>query len=448
MLLVLIIVAYGSEGNRQQVNASDILTKIEKGEPTIYNDIDIIGDLVINRPKLPITYANLHTWKEVVDRLAPEPKTFVRSPIIITNSTIEGDIGFNNTVFKNQIYFYGSVINGTSYFVGSRFMNNNNFAKTHFERDAYFQASQFDRYAIFDESIFNGTAYFGRAKFDNYTYFSGTKINDAYFYGAQFSNDTYFTNAVFGNAYFGTQNDRTTGANFGGFADFQCSRFNGMTYFDYAIFQKEVTFANSLFKGRTDFYGSQFKDDALFKHTDFSGIVNFTRTKYNKLYIRWASINNHGKLEYDDAAYLSLIQNFKALGLFGDADDCYYKYRETNFFEGDASNINLYRILDGAALILYGYGVEPLYTLICASALVLLFWLIYLKLDLEMNNREALKFSISVLLSGAQPFLFISSDLSRAGKHKNLALMEKIMGSMLFYLFMITLAKRLIIEIV
>lgn len=35
-----------------------------------------------------------------------------------------------------------------------------------------------------------------------------------------------------------------------------------------------------------------------------------------------------GHLVYDDAAYMSLMKNFKALGYFEDYDSCYFQYRK------------------------------------------------------------------------------------------------------------------------
>jgi len=169
-----------------------------------------------------------------------------------------------------------------------------------------------------------------------------------------------------------------------------------------------------------------------------------TRSKYDKLYIRWENINKNGKLGYDDTEYLLLIQNFKNLGFFEDANECYYQYRKAHLSKVDGLNW----IFDGAALCLYGYGVQPSYPMFCAIILILLFWLIYLNLNLEMSPRETLKFSIEVLLSGAGPFSPIPSDLSKARNYENLALVEKIAGSVLFALFIIALGKTIIGDVV
>ena|GEM_PF-4612037 len=42
----------------------------------------------------------------------------------------------------------------------------------------------------------------------------------------------------------------------------------------------------------------------------------------DKIFIRWDSIE--GKLAYDDAAYLSLLKNFKERGYLEDYDYCYF----------------------------------------------------------------------------------------------------------------------------
>jgi hypothetical protein len=214
--------------------------------------------------------------------------------------------------------------------------------------------------------------------------------------------------------------------------------------FTSAMFDKEASFDDTQFNGTTIFNNSRFKDDALFENTIFRDVLYLTRAKYDKFYIRWASINEQGKLGYDDTAYLLLIKNFKNIGFFEDAYDCYYQYRIAHLQKVWGP----YRIFDVAALGLYGYGVKPLYPLIWAIILILLFWPIYLALNLDMTPGEAFKFSFIVLLSGAGPFLSISSDLSKAGKYKKLAFAEKILGSILFALFLIALSKTIIGEIV
>lgn len=86
-----------------------------------------------------------------------------------------------------------------------------------------------------------------------------------------------------------------------------------------------VNFNDVEFNNTTSFDDAQFVGDARFEKASFKKVLSLTRTRYDKLYIRWYNIS--GDLSYDDAAYMSMLQNFKNLGYFEDYDLCYYQYR-------------------------------------------------------------------------------------------------------------------------
>ena len=135
-----------------------------------------------------------------------------------------------------------------------------------------------------------------------------------------------------GDAYFGD-------AGFNGTADFRGAGFNGTAYFvnttfnitDFTAgqFDKEAHFEDASFTGKTTFENARFKEDALFENATFEDELNLTRARYSKLFIRWHSIEKGG-LVYDDAAYMSLMKNFKDLGYYEDYDSCYYAYRKAH----------------------------------------------------------------------------------------------------------------------
>lgn len=70
------------------------------------------------------------------------------------------------------------------------------------------------------------------------------------------------------------------------------------------------------FWGATSFYNARFKENVLFENTDFVGELSLSKARYNKLFIRWYNITSG--LVYDDAAYMSLMKNFKDLGYYED----------------------------------------------------------------------------------------------------------------------------------
>ena len=113
---------------------------------------------------------------------------------------------------------------------------------------------------------------------------------------------------------------------FNGTADFRSRPSTALPTSRKNTFNKEAKFNDVVFKGNTSFNSSQFKGDALFENTTFQSKLSLTETRYNKLFIRWHNIT--GGLVYDDAAYMSLMKNFKDMGYFEDYDSCYFQYRK------------------------------------------------------------------------------------------------------------------------
>jgi S-layer protein (TIGR01567 family) len=374
---------------------------------------------------------------EVLDRLQGGQVNFdnkiIEGKLDLSNWENINDVHFNNTLFQGGVDFYSTKFNGITYFVGTKFNG-----------DADFRSCSFMGYADFEGSKFNGDAYFGDSKFGD----------DATFWSSKFNGYTDFANSSFRRyAFLGDCSFNST-------VNFTKSRFNSYAAFNWSIFQKDISFVDSTFNQSTSFKFTRFKDDVLFDRVKFnnSSNVDLSGTKYDRLFIRWSDIKEH--LTYDDGAYLLLIKNFRNLGLLEDADDCYYQYRKVHL----SYVWVFYKPFDAAAQVLYGYGVQPLYPIIWAICSTLGFGLFFwqvgrCKIKFNGDNTdktefeaftllEAIKFSLMVLLSGAGPFLSISSDLSRAGKYKNLALVEKLWGSLLFGLFLIALGKTIIREVI
>jgi hypothetical protein len=93
-------------------------------------------------------------------------------------------------------------------------------------------------------------------------------------------------------------------------------------------------------------------------------------------------------LEFDERTYLSLINNYDNLGWHNDANKCYYNYRNAvrrNWLKSRAQPI-LIKIsnianwfIDTTEMLLYGYGVRPLFTIIWSSIIVLAFGIFFSK---------------------------------------------------------------------
>ncbi len=77
------------EAGLTEIDASEILDKIQRGEPVEYDRVTIKGDLDIRKLDLP---------KE-------NEKYIVSSSIIIINSRIEGNVVFREAIFRQAINF-------------------------------------------------------------------------------------------------------------------------------------------------------------------------------------------------------------------------------------------------------------------------------------------------------------------------------------------------------
>ena len=122
--------------------------------------------------------------------------------------------------------------------------------------------------------------------------------------------------------------------------------------------------------------------DALFEGALFDGPLYLTRTKYDRLYIRWNSISELG---YDDAAYLALLENFKKLGYVEDYDACYYEYRRLHCDQPWSGSYHalhpaeewLRKKIDLGLQAFYGYGKKPIWPLLWSAGTILFFGLIW-----------------------------------------------------------------------
>ncbi|OPX77348.1 MAG: hypothetical protein A4E48_00078 [Methanosaeta sp. PtaU1.Bin060] len=85
-----------SQDNRPRIPASEILAKIEKGEPVKYDGVVIEGDLDISKLDLPTERVERTDWQKRIG--LKEDVKLVKSSIVITNSHIQGKLDFSNSI--------------------------------------------------------------------------------------------------------------------------------------------------------------------------------------------------------------------------------------------------------------------------------------------------------------------------------------------------------------
>ena len=532
LVLTFVVVKGTPDNNLTIIPSSEVLAKINNREPVEYAHVIIKGDLNLSQIVLPqkfvqrdskswytnVVYSSIGISDSTIDgNLDFSNAKFVNS-VNFNNSTFKGDARFEMSLFDKSANFKSAKFNGTSSFYRSEFTNcpaqfedstfNRNvdfaysnflhsahfenskikglanfensefknedafFKKTQFNGTADFQRSLFNKNADFSDSSFNGDANFGRSSFKDNADFRGSSFNrDANFRNSSFEDDASFISSKFN-----------------GYGDFSGSQFNKSTEFNDAVFQKETTFSDSKFSGDTSFGGSLFKEDVLFEGTDFDCTLYLTRTKYDKLYIRWRDIKD---LAYDDTAYLSLMENFKKLGYLEDYDNCYFEYRKEHRSQSWSDSHHgmspkeewIWKKIDFALEWFYGYGKRPLNPLGWSTITILFFSIIWWIGDIkEYKNKarqctlgecrpnkvsasknrflgrnrwsklhtlaEAMIFSATVFLSGTRLFIDPPDhpDMSRLTKFQtNVAFTtERILGALFSILFFLAISATVV----
>jgi uncharacterized protein YjbI with pentapeptide repeats len=159
-------------GSMRKVPASEILAKIEKGNPVEYNNIIIKDD-----------FSNLDY--------------IIESRIKIVNSQFNGSLEFSGSIFEKSVDFTGTRFNAGASFEYAQFNGKADFAKTYFDSGMFIAAhfkktadfsgthfrqgnwtyARFDEKAIFFEAQFDEYISFRCAKFDSRANFSRAKIS-------------------------------------------------------------------------------------------------------------------------------------------------------------------------------------------------------------------------------------------------------------------------------
>ncbi len=524
--LVFLTASSATAADGRTVFADRILEQIAAGEPVEYDGYTIEGALDLDRlTNLPTVEEGL--FYQVNHTNLSGQKKAIASRIRIANSTIKGWVNFNNTIFSTPVDFKNTSFEGHAGFRGAVFKKGTDLSGSQFSKyadflgseipnHAYFNNSRFHDYADFEGAYFdyanfnasftdiadfkyahfNGDAYFGgtgfndiadfgTAGFNGYADFGFAGFNDtADFRGAGFSGTVGFLGTRFNDtAYFsGVEFNGTTkfdGVKFNGDADFEGAEFNrgasfssaefNSTDFTKSQFDKEAHFEDADFIGKTSFENAHFKEDALFENASFEDELNLIRTRYSKLFIRWHSIEKGG-LAYDDAAYMSLMKNFKELGYYEDYDGCYYAYRKAHRSEDWPSVPDweeaIRKFIDYPLEWFYGYGTKPFHAFFWSLGIVLAFFFYWRWLGLggpQDKTKESLKdgeewldgdltdilgYSVTVFLSGTRFFIDPPALPKIDGRSrswmKKAFILERALGMLFSVLFFIAISGTIV----
>ena len=472
----------------------EIDEKIHHGEDVSYDNKTIIGNLDFVSLNLSAEDGSNELGSEICSkRIFPSEIRIINSriigtvlcndtcfskPIALKNTTFIGNVRFDNSEFRDDIDLSGAIFKGVtnfneSYFIGGFYCRDTSFI------DVVFDGSGFYKYTTFAGSDFHDASFtdvhfncsdadFGKCEFKDSIDFSSSQFHpipnfmDSKFEGNAFFNQANFSSASdFSNLIFEGSVDYSQ-AIFNNFADFTNTKFN-----NYAIFR------SAEFKRNAYFDNSRFSNDAFFDSVKLSQHISLSQTNYQKFYIRWKNIAD--RLVYNDEAYLSLIENYKNLGWFEDANDCYYKYRceyrrvnydfsppsirELN--QGPKSYISqwqlffvnslFYWIPDSLFMAINGYGVIPSRPFFWMLLIVPLFGIIFWATD-RIPFWSAMKFSVVVFLSGSGKLFVEAPDYkpNPKGRHSlatfsiTMFYLERILGMMIFIALLVAFGKTVL----
>jgi len=341
-------------------------------------------------------------------------------PMIITNSRINGsvnfhdyypkfinltgtifvnDVNFNDTIFPENITFKNAIFMGYTNFSNTSFMSKIDFSDTEFKKITNFEKVNFQKESLFINASFCKVIFrnckFNLSEFLEATFYDYANFADTEFFkNVLFERANFLGRANFDNATF-AEEAHFDEATIEGAIQFQDSKFDGIADFSEVVFadsnfysayfNKEAYFNDAVFTCDATFDNCRFVDDALFQGSSFKSRITLARSRYNNLYIRWDNISKG--LEYDESSYQLLIGNFKKLGFYADAENCYYQFRLEQFFRRDLSEEPITYFIDFGAWIFSGFGMKPIYPVIWSVYFIIIFsiYLNSIKSDKSMN---------------------------------------------------------------
>ena len=475
--MVLIIIFYpciGVEANSlpHDAYAENIAEKINNDvNNTTIDGCNIIGDLTLKdlrgktiKKKIRITNSTIKgivdfsgiTFAEQIDfsnTIFEKKATFSLSD---SKSNYKKGVNFDQAKFLDDATFDGCNFNENGFIASFNnviFMNSANFGSANFFETADFHGAIFYGNARFHSSKFSGEyIYFNEARFNEYVDFDDANLNlskETSFYRCVFSQNAYFRGSKFCNSAAGFErtqflgNANFHGAQFSEKADFSEVQFDGDANFygagfkkdaDFSNggFRKDANFGNASFGNTSEFNFARFEGDAIFKEARFDRTKSFDLSGIiiKRFFADWENLRN--KVKYNEGAYFILIENYKELGFFHDANECYYDYRTER-----ATKLGIFeKIADKALDLFYGYGIRPLNAILWSLAIVFIFGCYFSNLrgvrhvtrekvkkivegdkiikeitteieteNIKMDPIEGLRFSVAVFLSGTGKIL-------------------------------------------
>jgi hypothetical protein len=461
-----------SIGHQQDVSASEILSKVESNQPVSYDNIILSGDLDLSKLDGP-----------------------VRQPFKITNCTIVRSANFEEVTFLELLDLRGTTFKENASFAKAQFQGDANLGGTEFSGDTDFRFVRFERLVSFSKVRFDGLVSFANSQFGGNANFEGSYFgDDAKFDLVQFSRPVTFMSATFSKelSFTNSQLGATTifmNCKFKDNASFAGTRFASDVIFRSSRFSRSAVFGLASFGGFSDFANVDFQGEAFFAVAKFADIAHFLDAKFNKdlvlenariysmqldnatfgndskinlaeadftrLVVPWSTIRD--RLEFNGAAYLALVKNYKNLEWFNDADECYYQYRKISQAN---EPWGWTKLIDIISWLSCGYGVRVSYTIFWSIFTIffvgLVLWAgngmrrfehIGLEVPGDSNNIQVQRVSlVDAMYFSVAMFTTSQSPVNNypVGVYRHLAMIEGILGWFFLGLFVVVLSGLLI----
>jgi hypothetical protein len=388
----------------KKINASDILTHIERGDDILIDNCSIVGELDVSKIKLE-SVPNPRQAKIWIEELMDDINS-VDSKIEIKNSIFENGIKFSDVLFQKPLIFKDVKIKGPVDFSDTTFnciadyKGENDSSHTPFAGSADFDGlsfygpvdfsystfngfasfyARFNESADFAQTTFNGDAYFSNSKFNGGVDFSDSIFNES----ADFSDTRFIRSADFSDSTFIRSADFSD-STFNESADFSDLMFNGNAYFDRTIFEDSNKFTDSTFNESADFSDSIFNGDSYFNGTILKDSAVLKGP------------NNFKNIIINSGSTCNLFRTYyKNKGQFVDANNIYYDYRNEVLAEKSWGMPSKW--FDFICLITCGYGLKPQFTLIFGGILIIIFSFFYRlgpKIYLNCENKIPIGFKL------------------------------------------------------
>ena len=266
-----------AEREAHAVEASTLLTALNRGQTVDLDGVVIRGDLVLDTlpvvtdpPALDgiisprdkevrvvaggVSIVNSAVRGKILHRSADGTLVF-SGPVTFRGTTFEQMVDLSRSVFTQTVTLSGAIFLAEGYFVQGQFLGEVTGGKTAFGPHTRFHRSRFHGPLTLEQSGFSGLAEFLEVRFDRDANFARTyfKLGTG-FSGSEFAGLADFSEALFD-----------------GDAFFTFTRFDGDAYFRRATFRATADFDDAQFNGREDFSKVFFEKGPQFMRAKRSG---------------------------------------------------------------------------------------------------------------------------------------------------------------------------------